>query len=189
MVPNLTCLCDLADGVWSEVSLYHKDDLRYFLNTDETQHRFSTASKKGGSTTQGWGNVSFPRSGERVIENSRHTTGVYTTNAAGEVLPPMYIYDSKAKNEDNMTIDVLATDGLPMGKGYFGHGTERSVPSYVSASDKGGMNGTLWSEFNERVILPQYPNIADTVSAVAFSQFLLIYVQYVYSHIPSAYIR
>ena len=85
----------------SEVSLFHPDDARYFLNTGDTQHQFSSANRKGGLQTNSWGNNSFPRSGERVTESSRHTTGVYTVNLSGEVLPPLYILDTKAKDPQN----------------------------------------------------------------------------------------
>ena len=157
-------------GVWSEVSLYHPDDLRWFLNTDETHHTFSTASKKGGSTTQSWANVSFQRPGQPVVESARHTTGVYTTNAAGEVLPPMYIFDSKAKDEENFTIDLRACDGLPSVTGYYGTGKLTTFNhSFVSCRSKGSMDTSLWAEFNRTVILPCYPNIAKKVSDLLYS--------------------
>ena len=86
-------------GIWLEVLLYHDDDLRWFLNTYETHHTFSTTIKKGGSNTQSWANVSFQRPGQPVAKSTQHTTGVYTTNTAGEFLPPMYIFDLVAKDE------------------------------------------------------------------------------------------
>ena len=128
------------DGVWSEVSLYHEDDLRWFLNTDETHHTFSTASKKGGSTTQSYANNSFPRSGEPVIENSRHTTGVYTTNAAGEVLPPLYIFDSKAQDKLNYKIELRVSDGLPTVTCRYGLDREINI-WFVCGSPEEGIHG------------------------------------------------
>ena len=155
----------VTDGVWSKVYLYHPDDLRWFLNCDETHHTFSTASKKGGSTTQAWGNSSFPRYGESVVESSRHTTGLYTTNAAGEALPPLYIFDSKSQKEENFTIDVQAVDGLPKVSGCYGGGKlTKFNHSWVSVLGKGSMNTSLWSEFNRKVILTCFPNIASKVS-------------------------
>ena len=145
------------------MSLYHQDDLRWFLNTDETHHTFSTASKKGGSTTQSYANNSFPFSGEPVIKNSRHTTGVYTTNAAGEVLPPLYIFDSKAQDEKNYKIDLRACDGLPTVTGKYGLDKVQTFHSFVAVRKKGSMDTSLWKAFNKDIILPCYPNIANKV--------------------------
>ena len=66
------------------MSLYHTNDARYFSNTEKTQHRFSTANKKGVSNTQCYGILSFPRSGEPVVKSLRHTTGIYSINTEGE---------------------------------------------------------------------------------------------------------
>ena len=54
---------------------------------DETHDTYSTANKKGGYITQCWENTSSTRLCEPAVKNSRHTTGVYTTNATGVVLP------------------------------------------------------------------------------------------------------
>ena len=147
----------------SEVSLYHPDDARFFLNTDETQHRFSNAGNKGGSTARTWTNSSFPRSGERTIESSRHTSGVYTTNLFGETLPPLYIIDSKAKNQENFKVDPRICLGLPEVIGRYGFGKQYNFSSNVAVRGKGGMNSSLWSQFVENVIAPCYPNRSPKV--------------------------
>ena len=43
-----TNLMLILDGIPSEVSLFHEDYAQYFLNIDETQHKFSMAGNKGG---------------------------------------------------------------------------------------------------------------------------------------------
>jgi len=49
----------------------------------------STKGNKGGSKRRRYANNSFPRSGERVVETSSHTTGLYGYTLAGEPLPPL----------------------------------------------------------------------------------------------------
>jgi len=58
----------------------------WFVNTDETNHKFSTDGPKGGPATQRHHNPSFNRCGDRVVKSNRHTTGVYATNPF-EALP------------------------------------------------------------------------------------------------------
>ena len=65
----------LADGVQSDISLIHPDDINWFLTTDETHHPFSTEGNKGGSTAQRYSTNSFHRSGERCLQSATHTTG------------------------------------------------------------------------------------------------------------------
>ncbi len=88
-------------GVPSEVSLVHEDDVHWFLTLDETHHVFSTEGNKGGSTETCYTNMSFPRVGDRITKNAHHTTGVYGFTLGGEPLPPLYILDTKLKNEEN----------------------------------------------------------------------------------------
>ena len=99
--------------VWSKVSLYHTNDARYFSNTEKTQHRFSTANKKWVSNTQCYGILSFPRSGEPIVKSSRHTTAIYSINKEGEVLPPLYIFDSRVKNGDHFKVYLHWCNVLP----------------------------------------------------------------------------
>jgi len=134
------------------------------LNTDETHHKLSTASDKGGPTTNSYACASFPRSGERITESSRHTTGVYAVNLAGEVLPPLYIYDSKAKKEENFAVDPEIVERLPKVAGRYGLLKKTEFGSFVSVRRKGSMDTSLWAKFNEEVILPCYPNVAKKVT-------------------------
>ena len=97
--------------VWSEISLYHPDDILWFFNMNETHHMLSNRGLKGGSTTQQSINATFSRSGDRVLETNRHTTGVYASNPL-EALPPCYIYDTKSSEESNFTINPKWCKGL-----------------------------------------------------------------------------
>ena len=108
-------------GVQSEVSLGHDEDARRFINIDETQHKFSNESEKGGTRALRYAASFITRSGDRTVKNGRHTTGVYATNAFGEALPPLYILDSKAKYPKNFQIDPRVCEGLPQVYGKYGN--------------------------------------------------------------------
>jgi len=151
------------NGIWSEVSLFHDNDSCYFLNTDETQHKFLTARNKGDSTTISYANVLFPRLGECIVESLRHTTGCHTVNLAGEVLPPRYIFDSKAKEEDKFCVDLNIAVGLPEVHGVYGLYETTCYAPYFAVCRKGLMDTSLWSQFNETAILNCYPRCNKTI--------------------------
>ena len=141
-------------GVPSLCSLIHPDDVDHFIVMDETHHRFSTAGNRGGSSEFRYSCSSFSRPGNCVIENERHTTGVYGFTLRGEPLPPLYILDSKGKDEDNFKIDPLVCEGLPMPMAKLGQKSRRRWPSQIAVRNKGGMNTSLWHELNRKVYLP-----------------------------------
>ena len=58
---------------------------------DKTQHPLSM---KGGKGAMKYHNPIFYQPGDRGVDSSRHIMGCYTTNTL-EVLPPLYIFDSK----------------------------------------------------------------------------------------------
>ncbi len=43
---------------------------------------------------------------KRTVKAGRHVAGVYATNAAGEALPPMTIFDSSATTAMNIRVKV-----------------------------------------------------------------------------------
>ena len=51
-------------GVQSEVSLGHDEDARRFINIDETQHKFSNESEKGGTRALRYAASFITRSGD-----------------------------------------------------------------------------------------------------------------------------
>jgi hypothetical protein len=89
-------------------------------------------------------------------------TGVYATNAAGEALPPMYIFDSGAKLEQNFRVKTTWLDGLPVIKGRFGCPELIEESSFFSVRSRGSMDDSLFIEYIEKVVLPLYPNISKT---------------------------
>ena len=167
-VQNIT-LFIFPDGVWSEMSLYHTDDVRYFVNTDKIQHRLSPENKKSGSNTQLYGISSFSCSEEHVVEISRHTTGVYSTNTEREVLPLLYIFNLSAQDEDNFKCYLCWCNFLTTFTGKYGLFRITRFYSFFSVRKKGSMDTSLWEEFNNKVIFPWYPNVSKMVHCCEFT--------------------
>ena len=130
-------------GTESDVTLGHDEDARFFINIDETHHRFSNESDKGGTRALRYAASFITRSGDRVVKNGRHTTGVYSTNAFGEALPPLYILDSKAKYPKNFQIDLRVAEGLPKVYGKYGNRHAAWYDSDLAVRRKGGMDTSL----------------------------------------------
>ena len=93
MIPSITHLSFLSflliailDGVQSDISLIHPDDINWFLTCDETHHVFSNEGHKGGSTAQRYTSSSFHRSVEWCVASNSHTTGVYGTTGSGYLM-------------------------------------------------------------------------------------------------------
>ena len=87
-----------------------------------------------------YANPSFPRSGDRIVENSHHTTGVYGYTLAGEVLPPLYILSTGSKNEDNYKFDPAVCKGLPMVRAKYAGDKMKDWPSNIAVRPKGSMD-------------------------------------------------
>ena len=84
-------------------------------------------------------------------------------NLAGEVLPPLYIFDSKAKEEDKFSVDPSIGIGLPEVEGVFGLYEKTCFAPYFAIRRKGSMDTGLWSQFNETVILNCFPRCSKTI--------------------------
>ena len=87
-------------------------------------------------------------------------TGVYATTGAGEAVPPMYIFDSGAKNEANFRVKLGWVENLPVITGRFGCPTMVEQHSFFSVRSKGSMDDTLLNNYIEQVIFPPYSNMA-----------------------------
>jgi hypothetical protein len=136
----------LLHGVESEISLIHPDDAHRFITVDETHHEFSTKGKKGGSTAIRYTNLFFPGSGDRSVESTFHTTGLYGTTLAGKAMPPLFILNSNAKFEENYNIDPNVYVGLPIVNASYGSGVLQRHHSSVAVRQKGSMDMGLWHQ-------------------------------------------
>jgi hypothetical protein len=104
-------------------------------------------------------NPAFQRGATRGVKSARHVTGAYATNAAGEALPPFYIFDSCAKSAENFRVKVSWLEGLPTVTGRFGCPTEVESGSFYAVRPRGSMDDSLLHEYIEQVIVPLYPNM------------------------------
>ena len=111
----------------------------------------------------------IPHSGDRVVKNGHHTTGYYTPNAFGKVIPQLMILDSILYYKKHFKIDPQVCIRLPKLVGKFGLDDaylltlcrERRLGPLkdiafslcVSVSRKGGMVTSLWMKHIEEVIL------------------------------------
>jgi hypothetical protein len=140
---------------------FKKGTERRFINMDETHHDLSITGDKGGSRAVTYHNPAFPRGATRGVKSARHVTGAYATNAAGEALPPFYIYDSSAQPE-NFQVKVEWLVGLPKVSGQYGCPDVQEYDSFFAVRPRGSMDEGLLNQYIERVVMPLYPNINKT---------------------------
>ena len=124
---------------------------------------FSNESDKGGMRARRYAASVITQSGDRVVKIGRHTTGCYATNAFGEALPPLYIFDSKAKYPKNYKIDTRVANGLPKIEGRFRNTNVAKFDSFLAVRRKGGMDRSLWEMVLEELILPLHPNTSREI--------------------------
>ncbi len=97
----------------SELTL-KKDCTRRIINMDgETHHDLPITGEKGRPQAVTYFNPAFQRGATRSVKSSRHVTGAYATNSAGEVLSPFYIFDSRVNGDANFRVKVEWHVGLP----------------------------------------------------------------------------
>ena len=89
----------------SELDFRSEEVRRRIINMDETHHDLSITGDKGGSRSLVYNNPTLQRGYKKTVKPGRHVTGVYATNAAGEALPPLYIFDSGAKIDSNCRVN------------------------------------------------------------------------------------
>ena len=153
---------DEEGALMSEVDFRSDDVRRRIINMDETHHDLSITGDKGGSRALVYSNPKRQRGYKKTVKAGRHVTGVYATNAAGEALPPLYIFDSGAKIESNFRVKLSWLHGLPTITGRFGCPSTIEQASFYSVRARGSMDDSLFNDYIERVMLPLYPNISKT---------------------------
>ena len=96
------------------------EEQRRIVNFDETDHPFSTVNDKGVSRSVRWGSPNLTGDTTKGTRGSRHTTGTYGFNAAGEAMPPIYYFDSNTASDDNYQVKPLWVSRLPVVQGKYG---------------------------------------------------------------------
>jgi hypothetical protein len=107
-------------------------------------------------TTRYNANSSFARSGDRLVESSSHTTGVYGFTLQGECHPPLYILSSSAMNVDNYKCDVRICETLPEVVASYGQDVPSLHPSRIAVRRKGSMDTGLWHLLHWQVYVKLY---------------------------------
>ena len=102
----------LPNGETSELT-YSDSVVRRVVCMDETDHLFTTKNDRRGCCSISYGSNEDDRKGRRNIRGSKHTIGVYTINTGGEVLLPLYIFDSFDQNISNYQVQPTWYEDLP----------------------------------------------------------------------------
>ena len=92
-----------------------------------------------------------------------NTTGIYGSNAAGEVMPPVYCFDSSADNQENFQVKPSWVNDLPQVRGKCDCPTTETYESSVSVQKSGCTDELLMQQLIEDVYLPLYPNCQKDV--------------------------
>ena len=90
-------------------------------------------------------------------------TGIYGSNAAGEVMPPIYCFDSSAEKSDNFQVKPSWVSGLPQVRGKYGCPTTENYESSVAVRKSGCTDEQLMHQLIEEIYLPLYPNCQKDV--------------------------
>ncbi len=145
---------------------FMSDDVRrrIVVNMDETHHYLSITGDQAGTRAVMYHNPLFQHGSKRGVKSSRHVTGVSAISAAGESMPPMYIFDSGAKIEDNFQVRLQWLDGLPSVTGRYGCPELIECGSFYSVRSHGSMDDALLNDYINHVILPLYPKISKTTA-------------------------
>ncbi len=121
---------------------------------DEAHHDLSITGDKAGTQALKYHNPSLQQEGpQRQVKCSHYVTGVYTTNAAGEALPPMNIFDLGATKEENFRVKMEWVEGLPSIKGWLGHHTCIVTQSFYTVHAKGSMDNSVLNDNCECVVI------------------------------------
>ena len=102
------------------------------INFDETDHPLCVQYDKGGNRALRWGDPSLPKGSQKSVRSNTHTTGLYGSTANGSVMPPVYIFETKAQDEKKYQIKPSWCTHLPSVIGKYGSKQLVQSESYVN---------------------------------------------------------
>ena len=79
------------------------------------------------------------------------------------MLPPLYIFESKAEKLGNLNIEPSWVEGLPTVTGKFGQYNKFLYHSSVAVHKKGSMSDSLFWIYVEKIVLDIYTNYSRTI--------------------------
>lgn len=132
--------------------------LHRMLFFDETDHVLGNEQDRSGTRRTTYTNSKLNRAGARHCRGiGGHVTGGYSVTGAGEFPPPLLLFSSSAKDEDNMAVNDEWVKGLGRTKGKFGHPTEKLFSPWVAVRNSGSMDTGLFLIYIESMTLLLYP--------------------------------
>ena len=159
----------LPDGTVGEITMVEQLKARNIC-FDETEVECGVTLDASGPRSKTYGNPGLNRAGSRITRNSRHTTAGLAVNMAGELLPPLLIYDTKAKNTGNYAIKDEWVDDLGYTRGKYGHKEFIQRLPFIAVRSSGGMDTDLFMEYIEEVTFDLYPKETCSLE-IEFDQF------------------
>ncbi len=148
----------LADDLKSEITFKY-DVLHRIINFDETHLTKSSEGDKGGPRANTLTNPALPRTGTRVFKDpGGHVTGVFGSNPL-EAMPPIVIFETKSKKEENLRVKPSWCKDLPVVEGQWGFDEKCVMDAHIAVRRKGSMDEDL---FIQTVLFYRslYPNLA-----------------------------
>ena len=101
-----------------------------------------------------------------------HTIGLYGSTANGTPMPPVYIFDTKAKDEGNFQLKYSWCKHLPKVREEYGFDQVIKSDSNVSVRCSGCSDEELIQELIEKAYLPLYPNVAKETTSDSEGKFI-----------------
>ena len=161
----------LPDGTITELTI-GEIKANWIINFDKTDHPLISEFDKGGNCSIRRGDNFLPRGAQRVCRSNTHTTGLYGSTADGTPMPPVYIFDTKTKDEGNFQLKHSWCKNLPKVRGKYGFDQVIESDSYVSVRHSGCSDEELIQELIEKVYLLLYPNVAKETTRDSEGKFI-----------------
>jgi len=132
------------------------------VNVDETDGTIDdTSGQPGGCPPIVFTGSDVPSGLTSVNKCSYKTTLIFGSTAAGEPIPPHFLFKTAAKTSEGQRISIEWFSLCPRLRGKFGHDVPKDVPVIFGMNEKGGMNSVELQKYMKTVIFPLHPDIAD----------------------------
>ena len=105
-----------------------------------------------------WGDTNYAKGTEKSTSGAIHSRVIYGYNSVGEVVPPIYWFDSSSENSDNFQVKPTWVQGLPKVRGNYGFPTTKTYDSSVAVSKIVCTDEELMHKLIENFYLPLYTN-------------------------------
>ena len=97
-----------------------------------------------------WVDPKYAKGTEKSTRGSGHTTVIYGSNTAVEVMPPIYCFDISSDNSDNFQVKSTWFQGIPKLSGKYGCPTNNTCDSSLYVSNIGYTDKELMQKSIEK---------------------------------------